>query len=703
MPDLFNISSSALFATSRGLSTTSHNVANVNTPGYSRQVVDFATKPTLPEGGQYLGTGVNIAQVRRNYDEFLTNNVRDTTGRQSQTQSLYDLATQVDNLLADPTAGVSPAVDDFFKSSHGVADDPTSTAARQDMLSTATTLAKRFNIQSSHLNDLAQQVNSQITTQVDEVNHLASNIAKLNNDIAIATTQIAGRGQPNDLMDSRDEAVRQMAEKIGVNVLKQDDGTFNVFVGNGQTLVTGTQVRYLDVVKNPYDGNQNEIALGQSVNVGSNPNNQTSKGAASSPNTPIAIISGQITGGSLGGMLQFRREVLEPAQNGLGRVAAGLATEVNQQHQQGMDLNGVLGGNLFNVGTPQTFSDTNNTSDLQIQAEITNASALSTSDYQLTITGAGYRITKLSDGTTTTATLTNKINRDGTSSLVLDPPVDGVTLTLNSASGSTGNQGDSFLIRPNRMAAGQISVAIADPSRLAAASPIRAKTADGNIGSGQLSIDQVIDTNNPAFASTGTLTPPILIRFDDPPAAGGGLTYSVYNNTDPANPVLLQDNTNPINPVPLRGIPYNPAQDSAVFPNGSVDYGYRVTLSGTPQPGDAFTIDYNTGGKGDNRNMLALSNLQSTPLLAGGTTTFQGAYGQTVADVGTATRRAELNNGAEKTLLTQAQTAQQEVAGVNLDEEAANLLRYQEAYQASAQLVATADTLFKTILGVTGR
>ncbi|CAK0774617.1 flagellar hook-associated protein 1 FlgK [Gammaproteobacteria bacterium] len=709
MSDLFSISTSALFATSRALNTTSHNVANVNTPGYSRQMVELATKPSILMQGQYAGSGVNVAQIRRNYDDFLTTNLREITGRQSHTETLYNMASKVDNLLADPMAGLSPAVDDFFSSSQEVADDPTSIAARQNMLSNAETLVKRFNIQATRLDELDQYVNSQIETHVNEINNLASTVAKFNNDITVGTARgINTHALPNDLMDSRDEAVRQMAEKIGVNVLKQEDGTFNVFIANGQTLVTGTQTRFLRVQNNPYDQRQKEIALGPSVNITNEQNSTASKEALSSQKNSGTIISGQVTGGILGGLLQFRREVLGPAQNGLGRVATGITVEINKQHQLGMDLNNILGGELFDIGTPEVFPNTNNESDLQVTAEISDISALTTSDYQLTVmgtTGAGtsYNITKLSDGTTTTLNRSHRINDDGSVSLTLDPPVDGVTLILSSEFGSSGKQGDSFLIRPTRTAANKISLSINDPSRIAAATPIRASVAPGNIGSGKLRVDQVIDTTNSAFSSTGKLTPPILIRFDDPSITGGGLSYSMYDNTDPNYPVLLEDNTDPVHPVPLQGIPYDPARESSVFPKLSIDYGYRVTLSGTPKPGDSFTIDYNIGGKGDNRNMLTLTDLQSKQLLIGGTATFQGAYGQTVADVGVATRRANVNNDAEESLLYQAQKAQQEVAGVNLDEEAANLLKYQETYQAAAQLIATADTLFKTILGVSGR
>lgn len=705
MYDLFNVSTTALFATGRSLNTTGHNVANVNTPGYSRQMVELVTQPTSLRQGQYSGNGVNVAQIRRNYDDFLTTNLREITGRQNQTQSLYDMASKVDNLLADPMAGVSPAIDDFFKATQGVADDPTSFSARQDMLSNAVSLAKRFNIQSSRLSELDQYVNSQLKTNVDEINNLASSVAKFNHDIHVSIARgVTSNALPNDLMDSRDEAVRQMAEKIGVQVFKQGDGTFNLFIGNGQTLVTGSQVRYLSVVENPYDPRQSEVALGQSANVVNNPNSPASHGKIVPPQGGLpVIVSGLITGGTLGGLLQFRREVLEPAENGLGRVAAGLALELNKQHHLGMDLNGLLGVDLFAPVTPEVFSSNKNESDLKIHAEITDASALTANDYQITVSGSGYSIKNLSNGVTTTLGLSSKINEDGRVSLSFYPPVDGMTFTLTSESNSAGKPGDTFLVRPTRAASGQLTVAMSDPSRIAAATPVRSYANAGNIGSGKLTVEQVVDTTNQAFSSTGALTPPLLIRFDDPPLDNGGLTYSIYNNTDPMNPVLISDDTNPNNPVPIKGIQYDPSRDSPVFPIGNIDYGYRVTLSGIPRPGDSFSVGYNTEGKGDNRNMLEFVNLQGASLLAGGSATFQEAHGQTVANIGVVTRRAEVNNDAEKELLSQAEAAQQEVSGVNLDEEAANLLRYQEAYQAAAKLISTADSLFQTILGVVGR
>ena len=267
MPDLLGISSSALTAVDQWLSTTSHNISNVNTPGYSRETVNLSAKHPTLMGNQFVGNGVQVDSVKREYNTFLTNNVWGTTAQQGQAQTLSDMATQVDNLLANSTTGLSPTLDKFFTAAHGVANDPTSAGARQQVLSTGETVVQTFQMLSTQMQGIGNNVNTLMTTQVTQINNLASSIAKYNVNIATDTAKTDGLGSPNDLADSRDEAVRQLSAIVGVNVFQQPDGTLNVSIGNGQNLVAGSQVRYLNVVNNPYDPAQNEVALGDSANA----------------------------------------------------------------------------------------------------------------------------------------------------------------------------------------------------------------------------------------------------------------------------------------------------------------------------------------------------------------------------------------------------------------------------------------------------
>ncbi len=683
MADLLNVSVSGLLTAGRALATVSHNVANVDTPGYSRQVVTSATRPASATGVGYLGSGVEVTEIRRNYDDLVTRDLRNVTSSHSQVDTLSGLSDEVDNLLADSSTGLSPALEDFFSSVSDVADNPTATASRQTLLGASETLARRMNTQGQRLNDIDHRVNSELRSQVSQVNDLAEHIATLNTAITDARGMVGG-GEPNDLLDQRDEVLRQLAEKVPVRTMIQGDGSMSVFVGKGQGLVIGTQIQQLAVVSNPYNLSRLEIGL---------------KGAESQ-----GSISGQIDGGSIGGLLRFRDEVLEPTRNSLGRIAAGLAEDVNTQHKMGIDRNGELGGDLFKAGEAEVAPrvGNSNSSDptlaLKLSATVTNANALTNSNYQVDVTETGYSITRLSDGSVV-KTIDN----------TLDPPetlpveVDGFSLSVKSG---TGEPGDSFLVRPTRVAADGMQVLIQDPNKLAAGSPVTTALTKNNIGDGHISAGQVVDPTNAAFTSTpGTLTPPLLIKFNelDPDI---GVSYSLYDNSDPNNPVLIDG----IGDEQGR-IPYNSATGTGteVFPavgsnSESIhDFGYRVTLSGNPKPGDSFTVGYNQAGSGDNRNMLALASMQSENRLDKGNTTFQGGYGSVISEVGVSARRAKTDLTAQTALLSQAKANRESISGVNLDEEAADLLRYQQAYQASAQVIATANTLFQSILGVVGR
>ncbi len=651
--DFFGIGVSGLLAFQRSLNTISHNIANVNTPGYTRQRVDLVTRPPQRAGDGFIGTGVQVASVQRVYNGFLVEQVRVQTALASETETYLQYATQVDNLLADPDAGLSPVLQEFFAAVQGVADDPASIPARQVLLAQGEALTNRFNYVYDRLDSLFDGLQTELVNTVDEINALARSIAGLNDQI-IEQEGLAG-GQPaNDLRDQRDELIRRLSEKVAVTVVPQDDGALNVFIGNGQNLVVGSTASVLGTTGNVYDPSSLEITLTAGSGSG-------------------VVITDAMRGGSLGGLVAFRREILEPALNGLGRVAAGLAFEFNARHRLGMDLDDRLGGDFFTPAQVDVAASSINGGTGSVTGTLVDPAGLTTSDYTLRYDGANaYTLTRLSDGATFA------INTGGNSPYTTTA-VDGFTLTITAGA----NVGDTFLVRPVRYAARTIAMAVDDPREVAAAAPVRTAVNLANTGSGRISAGEVVDTTNAAFTTTpGALTPPILIRFDS------ATTYSVYDNTNPASPVLLENN-----------IPYNPATGGEVFPTpGALDYGYRVRIDGAPRTGDEFTIDYNTGGVSDNRNALELAELQTRGTLAGGGADFQSAYGQMVADVGSRTGQARIRGEAQQTLLNQAIEAREGVSGVNLDEEAANLLRFQQAYQAAAQVLSTANSLFQSLL-----
>lgn len=645
---IFSIGLTGLNAAQAGLTTTSHNIANASTEGYHRQGIIQSTNAPLKSGSGFFGQGTTVDTVLRSYSEFLDKQVLSAQTTSSYLDAYYAQVSQIDNLLADPTSGLSPALQDFFSGVQDVAANPASVPSRQQMLSLAQTMVSRFQALDSRLAEMRNGVDTQISDVVSNINSVSKQIAEMNQQIIYAQSDPT---QPaNDLYDKRDQLVADLNKLVKATTVKQTDGTINVFIGNGQNLVVGTIYQTVSAVPSLDDPQDLVVAL----NVGA---------------TSVTIPSSLLQGGQLGALLDFRGQVLDQTQNRLGRVATALTQTFNDQHKLGIDLNGNLGGNFFTVPNAQVIVRTGNTGSAVITAANISMSALTDSDYRLTFAAGGYSVTRLSDSTVSGPFAT------------LPQTIDGVTLTLSSGTPAVG---DSFLVQPTRYGARDLAVAIADTAAIAAAAPIRTATGSANTGTATISAGVALDTTNAAFATAGALTPPILIRFTS------ASQYSVYNNTVPSAPVLLEAN-----------IAYNPAVNNAVFPTpGALDYGYRVSLTGIAASGDTFNVNFNSNGVADNRNALLLASLQTQNIIGGSTANYQGAYSQIVGAVGNQTRAVKVQGAAQDSLVKQTHAAQQALSGVNLDEEAANLIRYQQAYQASGKVLQIATRLFEDLLAI---
>ena len=628
--NILSIGQSALAAAQAGLSTTGHNIANAATPGYSRQVVVQNASTPQNFGYGFLGQGTEIATVKRIYSDFLGSQVRSTQTTKSGLDSYYAQIKQIDNMLADASSGLSPVLQDFFKGVQDLAANPASVPSRQAALSSAETLATRFQGLAGRFNEMHEGVNSQISSSVGVINAYAKQIAQLND--AIEKAQGAANGNPpNDLLDQRDQLLMDLGKEIKTSVVKQDGGGYNVFIGSGQPLVVGVQAFALQAAASPTDPRRTEVAYATNGNT-------------------IVLGEQSLSGGKLGGILEFRSQSLDAAQNALGRVAIGLASTFNAQHRLGQDLNGNLGGDFFTVASPRASASNANTGTGTLTASISNTSALTASDYRLKFDGANYQLTRVADGAVTTFSS-------------FPQTIDGVSLNL----AGTPAAGDSFLIRPTVDGAKAFNVAISDTSLIAAAAPIRTAATATNTGSGKISAG-VVNTPPPADVN---LQQPVTITFTS------ATTFDV-TGTGTGNPT---------------GVAYTPGQN--------ITYnGWTVQISGTPATTDSFTIDPNTGGVGDNRNALLLGALQAANTLAGGTTTYQGAFAQLVSSVGNKTRELEVTSNAEGKLLADSMQAQQAESGVNLDEEATNLLRYQQAYQAAGKVMQIASQMFDVLLSL---
>ncbi len=634
MADLFTSALSGMNAAQLGIATTEHNIANANTPGFTRQQILVSSRPGQQFGTGFIGQGVEVKDIRRIYDQFLNTQVLQEQNQASYLTAYHSAITQIDNLVADPTAGASPAMQSFFDALNGVANSPESMPARQTLLGNAQFAVNRFQAIDQRLTDIANGLTGQITNSVNTINSYAQQIAVLNGNIKRATANGLGQ-QPNDLIDQRDQLISQLNQEIKTTVLRQPDGTTSVFVGSGQSLVLDEQTMRLQVVQSASDPSKVDIAY---LNNG----------------RTITMQQNSLQGGNIGAYLAFRDQTLEPARNALGRVALGMAVSINQQNQLGQDFNGALGGNLFSMASPRVDKNANNNPTSGVPSvTIADMAGLTASDYQLKFNGGtSYTLMRLSDSVTT-------------SFASLPQTVDGMTITAPAPVAI----GDSFLIRPTANGARDIALTTNDPAKIAAAAPIRGAAALTNTGTATISSGTV----NAPPPTDVNLQQPVTITFTS------ATTFTVAGVGVPGSP--------------LAGVPYTSGAD--IIYNG-----WTVQITGTPVAGDVFNISSNTNATGDNRNALLMAGLQAQNLMANGTVSFQGAYGQLVGEIGAKTSEMAVTSLAQTNMVAQTVATQQAVSGVNLDEEAANLIRYQKAYQAAAKAMQISQTMFDAIISI---
>lgn len=736
---VFSIGLTGLKAANLGLSTAGHNIANVNTAGYSRQTIQQSAQYPAMSGSGFVGMGVQVTTISRSYDQFLNKQVQSTQAKTSYYDSYLSHIKQIDNLVADSSAGVSPAIEDYFTAVQNVATHPSNQPARQAMLSSAQTLLNRFQSVNQQLADQRDALNGEITDAVASINSYAKQISDLNQQVVMNS----GSGQtPNDLLDQRDQIVKQLNTLVKATTFEQSDGSINVFIGTGQNLVVGGAVFSLAAVASPADP--------QSVTVAYQQNGST-----------VYLPENSLSGGELGGLLDFRTDSLNLAQNNLGQVALGLTQMLNAQQRAGMDLNGKMGQDLFsfnrqgnldialggatisiassgstvptsdfsldyngtdyvltrlsdkssqtitaaqmsagytalgvtvqNSGAAPASSATANWSfppaighiapnalnagNASIDGYISDVSQLQASDYELGFDGSNYVMTRLSDGNKTT-------------SATMPLTVDGVTLDLT---GGAMQAGDRFTIQPYQGFINSLSVRITDARELAAASPMRAETKNFDLLTGALSTSvnkgtgkiESLQVASPSSSTTSSASNPAVqnpvgVQFTD------ATHYTLYDLTATPPSAIAPANQTFTSGTPIS---YN---------------GWSLNITGQPTTGDQFVVRPNLSGTEDGSNALKMAALQTTKLMSGKTATFEQTYAQMVASIGTKTNEVDIMADAQSSMLSQAEAARDSVSGVNLDEEAANLLRYQQAYTAASKLIQIAQQAFDELAHIGG-
>jgi flagellar hook-associated protein 1 FlgK len=626
MSSVLSTGTSALLAFQRALATTSHNVANIKTPGYSRQKVDFATANPQNYGYGDVGNGTRITDVRRVADQLAISRLLDGSGELARLKQLSTMADRVDAMFSDASTNVAGVWSNFFDSVSGLSSNASGSADRQNVLDSGKTLANRFQQLNTQLNNLNGEVNNGLIAGATEINRLAQEIAQLNGSIGSNAATAAP-----DLLDRRDQLIANLVGYTGGNAVMQDGGIMNVYTAGGQALVVGTTASKVTTVTDPYQPERLQLALesqGQKI-----------------------TIDGKTLGGQIGGLLEFRNTVLTPAQAELGKLAIGMASSFNDVHRQGADLYGNMGGDFFTIGNPRITANSSNTGTASMSASFGDLAKLDGQNIVMKFDGTQWQATRADTGATIPMTGT------GTAA---DPLVlNGVSLVMN----GTPAKDDRFLLQPTAGVAGSMEVAITDTSRIAAAAPIKGSAAMANTGTGKLTGVKVTDAGNPALRN------PAAIVF----------TSATEYTIDGIGP-----NT------------YTAGQ--TITANG-----WSFVLDGAPKQGDTFNIGPTPAGSSDNSNALLLAKVEQAKTFNDGTITLSGALGGLTTQVGAAARSAEYSLMAQQVITDQAQAARDSISGVNLDEEASDMLRLQQAYQAASQLISTADTMFQTILGAVSR
>ena len=709
-----------LLAFQRALATTSHNIANAATEGYSRQRVELETNNPQRLGPGYVGQGVQMTGIRRLQDEWLDAQLRTSLTNNANAATRADFAERVDNLLADQSTGLAPTLENFFASVHDVASDPTALPARMVMLNEAATLEGRFESINERLADQRRLVNGQIGTSIEEVNQYAKSVADLNKQIAARST--AG-SPPNDLLDRRDTALRELAKKVDVSISPQDDGSVSVFIGNGQALVLGANASELTFSNLSGDPVNWDIGL---------------KTTTSSSSQPINITR-FMTGGEIGGLLETRTSLLDKAQNELGLTALNLASRFNEQNRLGLDLDGELGGDIFEMPEVMVRSVIGNSVNDMPGVTIGDVSQLTPSDYRLRQTDSGFQLTRLPENTT----VPYELDADDPNVLIADG------MRIDTTDIGAAVTGDAWLIQPTRFAATNLKMAMTDPAKIAAVSGALAESSN----TGDATPVALRMSTDPADLTPETYLPAAVVgnatgdgfdlltpRYGTEAGSAKVESFRVLdaNDTDLSTPVsvifdaaknqfvvgeerfaldLTGTTTIQANgwELKIQGTP-NDGLGTVVdiqvdsFPVATTTPpvttitgpGWEMDIRGTPAAGDLFTVELSKDRPGDNRNMLEMADIQDERLIQG-RTTIQGGYDTLLADVGTQTRRAQISRDSSAALLESAQQQREALSGVNLDEEAANMLRFQQAYQAAAQVIATSSTMFDTLLNAVRR
>ena len=641
---LFSLGTRAMTASYAALQTTGNNIANASTPGYSRQQVVLATAGGQYTGNGFFGKGVNVQTVTRSHNEFLTREVALTHAMAEADGARLSQLQQLEQVFGTGESGLGYIAGQLLNAFSDVASRPGDTAARQVALARAADVASAFRSAGDQIERLQSGVALDLRTSVKAVNALAQTVAGLNRQIAAAK---ASGHDPNDLLDQRDSAIAEISGYLQVTTLEADDGSMSLFIGGGQSLVLGGNASALAAMADPFDPSRVQIGM----NIAG---------------IDRAMPDGLIVGGSIAGLLRFQNVDLRDARNTIGQFAASVAGAVNAQQHLGLDLTtpaGRPGSDLFATGAPRALAAAGNAGSASLDVAVADPTQLRASEYELRFDGANYTLTRLGS---------NDAPQTFTpAAIAAGVVVDGMTVRL---AGGTAAAGDRFLLQPVATAAGGMQRALDDPRGIAAASPVTATLSPANTGTVSVGALQV----RSPLAAAGN----VVVRFGADPASGapnyqistdGGASFGAAQALVAGEPISLVD--------------------------GAGNVLWDMTIAGTPAVGDEIHVDPTAAPEASNGNALAMLALRDAALVGGDTVT--DAWAGALSDMGVRVQSAQGAADLSASVAADAQARNASASGVNLDEEAARLIQYQQSYQAAAKMLQVAQAVFDSLLQAT--
>lgn len=642
---ILSIAYSGLNAFQYALDVAGNNIANYRTPGYTRQSILLTQNMPDRYGRAFIGSGVNVNSIYRNSDQFANAQVRSTLGTKSQYETFYQQANQIDQLISTNGSSISASMQSFFDSLNQLNNAPDSPASRGVVFSQSQLLVEQFTFMQSNLDQFQESNTAQLAAIADKINEIGANLVAFN--VAVQATP-----DMPQLLDQRDLLLKELSQYSELTISEQDNGIVNVGFSTGEMLVIGTNQRMLSVQYDPLRSQGSTILLGSGAGQ--------------------LNITSQLTTGTLGGLLAYESNVISTTSQTIGLIAIGLAQTINAQNQLGMDLNSQLGQKIFtDYNTTQqqlqrSVNASTNTGTAVLSVEISNLSQVQISDYQFVATDVAsnqVRVIRESDGSSIDLTWTSSPPAPPAAQVV----VDGLTITIDNVANLVNN--DTYTLMPTRGAAREFEMLANDANLFALAAPVRTSTSISNTGTGQIGLGTVFNTSGVQDQYT--------IEFISPTQFN---VLDVTTGTTVAGP-----------------LPFVPNSNNEVQIPDSLNPSYSIVLSGVPDTGDQFTAEYNQGGVGDNRNGLLLAGLQQVDLFNNNSETFFDSYSDLLSNIGSLTSQAKNRYAAFEVLFQQAVNFQESKSGVNLDEEGANLLRFEQAYAAAGKLMEVSNQMMQVL------